>query len=84
MFKKLIITAAVLGSLVSPTVAFAQENCTTVYGGGVVCGAKTEHKPVDTALDINPIIIGLSLIGASFGFSLLSKKVKGSSDTFDY
>lgn len=84
MFKKLLVTVIVLGGVILPKAALAQENCTTVYGGGVICGASTEHAPVDTALDINPAVIGLGLIGLSFGFSFLSKKIKASSDEVSY
>ena len=42
----LILAAAAL----RPQVSLAEE-CVTVYGGGVICGASTEHVPVDTAIN---------------------------------
>jgi hypothetical protein len=59
---KKVILALVLGtSLLLPKPVLAQEQvCTTVYGGGTVCGA---HVPVDTDWgDINPSIIGSVLL----------------------
>lgn len=71
LFLSLVITA-VLFSL--PKAVLAQENCVTVYGGGVVCGAET-HEPVDTDLgDINPAILGTGFLLASGSLLYLSKK----------
>lgn len=72
-----------LSALVLPGVALAQTNlepgvCVSVYGGGVVCGAK--HEVVPTALgDINPVILGAGFLLASGVFVYLSKKVKRNS-----
>lgn len=53
-----------------------EQVCSQVYGGGVVCGAKTEHKPVDTALgDINPILLGSVFILTSGAILLASKRI---------
>ncbi len=53
--------------LLSAQKVHAQENCVQVYGGGVVCGVEApEHEPIDADLgDINPIILGSSLLFAS-------------------
>jgi len=69
----------------APQAAYAVENCVTVYGGGVVCSAETEnivHKPIETDLgDIRPLLLGSILIGTSFTFFILSRKVvQGTSD----
>lgn len=66
---------------VKPALAEDEQICTTVYGGGVVCGAATEHEPVDTALNIHPAVLGTGLVGLSRVFSFLSKKLK--EDTSD-
>ena len=73
--KKLFLSLAILVlTLFSPRATFAQENCVTVYGGGVVCGAT--HEPVETDLgDINPAILGARLLMASGVFLYLSKRV---------
>lgn len=78
--KKLILVSALLaGVLAAPGGALAQEQtCTQVYGGGVVCGAKApeEHKPVNTALgDVNPVILGISLIATSGAILLIKKRI---------
>lgn len=71
--KKLIITAMVAGSALFTGAAsvYAQSNCVTQYGGGVVCGATTPiekvHKPTETAIgDINPAVLSSLFIGASY------------------
>ena len=59
---KKVILALVLGiNLLSAGSVLAQEQvCTTVYGGGTVCGA---HAPVDTDWgDINPAVIGFAFL----------------------
>ena len=75
--KKLIISLSVIAvTFLVPASVLAQEDetCVTVYGGGVVCGAKT-HEPVDTALgDINPGILGGALLLTSYGLYRLSKR----------
>jgi len=75
--KKLIAIIAflTLSLFARPQIAFAEdETCVTVYGGGVVCGAA--HEAVDTAISINPAVLGTGLLLASKGFSILSKKLK--------
>ncbi len=58
----------------SPKSILAQENCVTVYGGGVVCGAT--HEPVETDLgDINPAVLGASLLLASGVLLYFSKRI---------
>jgi hypothetical protein len=59
---KKVILALILGmNLLLPKAILAQEQvCTTVYGGGTVCGA---HTPVNTDWgDINPAVIGFVLL----------------------
>ncbi len=54
--------------------ASAQEVCTTVYGGGVVCGA---HTPVETGLaDYNPALWGFMLLAVSGAALYLAKRVR--------
>jgi hypothetical protein len=77
--KKLIVTLAVLFlALARAGVVLADQVCTTTYGGGVVCGAQApEHEPVETGLgDINPLILGIGLIGASTALFVFSRKLK--------
>ncbi|MGB6838949.1 MAG: hypothetical protein WBD86_01260 [Microgenomates group bacterium] len=64
--KRLIITLSILATAIFlPQAVIAQENCVTVYGGGVVCGIET-HEPIDTDLgDINPAVLGAGFILAS-------------------
>jgi hypothetical protein len=72
LFLSLVITA-VLFAL--PKAVLAQENCVTVYGGGVVCGAET-HEPVDTDLgDINPAILGAGFLLASGSLLYFSRRI---------
>lgn len=52
-----------------------QEHCTEVYGGGVVCGAKT-HTPVNTGIADNPAYIAGAFLVASGILYFLSKKIK--------
>ena len=74
--KKIFLSLAILGAIFSlPKTILAQENCVSVYGGGVVCGAET-HEPVDTALgDINPAILGAGFLLASGSLLYYSKKL---------
>jgi len=75
MFKKLLISLAIYGvALFSPRFSLAQEQvCTSVYGGGVVCGAK--HEVIETDLgDVNPLVLGAGLLLASLLTYKLSKK----------
>ena len=62
--KKLILALVLTSSFVFPISVRAQEQvCTTVYGGGTVCGA---HTPIETDLgDINPLLLGLGLLTIS-------------------
>lgn len=58
--------------------ALAQaQTCTTVYGGGTVCGASyPSHQPVNAGwggVSLPVIILGLFLV--SSGLYLLSKKI---------
>jgi hypothetical protein len=58
--------------------ALAQgETCTTVYGGGTVCGAAyPSHQPINTGwgdVSLPVLILGLFLV--SSGLYLLSKKI---------
>ena len=83
--KKLILASVLALSAVSlPGGAYAQTStvepgvCVSVYGGGVVCGAK--HEIVDTDLgDLNPTILGLAFLGASASLFILSKKMRKAS-----
>lgn len=74
--KKLFLSLAILVAMASlPKAALAQENCVTVYGGGVVCGAET-HEPVETDLgDINPAILGMGFLLASGSLLYFSRKI---------
>jgi hypothetical protein len=74
--KKLFLSLVILAAIFfSPKVVLAQENCVTVYGGGVVCGAET-HEPIDTDLgDINPAILGIGFLLASGLLLYFSRKI---------
>lgn len=73
--KKLFLSLTILVlTLFSPKAILAQENCVTVYGGGVVCGAET-HEPVETGLGDNPAILGASLLMASGVLLYFSKRI---------
>jgi LPXTG-motif cell wall-anchored protein len=73
--KKLFLSLTILSlALFTPRAIFAQENCVSVYGGGVVCGTET-HEPVETGLgNINPAILGIGLLAASGILLYLSKR----------
>mgnify|MGYP001588058545 CR=1 FL=1 len=74
-FATILVLTAVL--LFSPRILRAQEQiCTQVYGGGVVCGAKTEHKPVDTGIGENLVAFGAGLVLVSGILFYFSKKAK--------
>ena len=74
----LVVVFAVLLFAALPVRVSAEEQvCTQVYGGGVVCGAATEHEPVDTA-GLNPAALGILSLGAAGVFRFLSKKLKAS------
>jgi hypothetical protein len=76
--KRLIVILFALAVLLGKTNnVFAQEQvCTTVYGGGVVCGVKApEHKPVNTGIEDYPLLFASALIGAGFILYRLSKKI---------
>ena len=65
--------------LAAPKLAGAQEQtCTTVYGGGTVCGASfPPHKPVNADWgDLNFTVLGGALLAISSGFYLIAKGVK--------
>ncbi len=74
--KKLFLSLVILVAIFSlPKAVLAQENCVTVYGGGVVCGAET-HEPVDTDLgDINPAVLGVGFLLASGSLLYFSRKL---------
>lgn len=81
MKKLLLALVLALSAIALPGGAYAQTTnvepgvCVSVYGGGVVCGAK--HEIVDTDLgDINPTILGLAFLGASASLFILSKKMR--------
>ena len=73
--KKLFLSLVILAVMsFLPKAVLAQENCVTVYGGGVVCGAET-HEPVDTDLgDINPAVLGVGFLLASGSLLYFSRK----------
>lgn len=73
--KELFLSLAILVAILSlPKAVLAQENCVTVYGGGVVCGAEI-HEPVDTDLgDINPVVLGTGFLLASGSLLYFSRK----------
>lgn len=76
--KRLIVTLIVLAVLlVNANKVLAQEQvCTTVYGGGVVCGAKApEHKPVETGIEDYPLFLVFALLTSGFVFYRLSKRI---------
>ncbi len=63
----------------SPTVVGADNtNCTSQYGGGVVCGVENPPKnPVyNTAIgdDLNPLVIAGSLVGLAVFFGYQARK----------
>lgn len=73
-----------LSALALPAASLAQTTslepgvCVSVYGGGVVCGAK--HEVVPTALgDINPVVLGFGFLIASGTLVYLSKRIKKNS-----
>lgn len=79
MMKSLIVSLALLAaSLTAPMVSLAQTTtlepgvCTTVYGGGVVCGAK--HEVVETGLGENLAMVGALSILASGVLAYLNRK----------
>jgi hypothetical protein len=65
--------------LAAPKLAGAQEStCTTVYGGGTVCGASfPPHQPVNTDWgDLNFTVLGAAFLAISSGFYLIGRGVK--------
>lgn len=76
MKRLIVIFAFLLVVLGRANVVFAQETvCTTVYGGGVVCGVQApEHKPVETGIEDYPLLVAAGLLGTGFLFYRLSKK----------
>ena len=84
MKQVILALAFALTALLVPASVLAQTTnlepgvCVSVYGGGVVCGAK--HEVVPTALgDFNPGIMGAGLVITSGFLVYLSRKVKRSS-----
>jgi hypothetical protein len=79
MLKKILITLAVAAAAVlTPEVAYAQQNCVTVYGGGVVCGAETEvivHKPVEAGLAENLMAVAAVSLTAAGALQFISKRI---------
>jgi len=75
-----LITFLVLTFLwVKPVLAENEEQiCTSIYGGGVVCGVKTEHKPVETGIADNPAFWAFSLLISSIVLGRISKRLKDS------
>jgi hypothetical protein len=74
--KKLVFLLVMVLALSRPSAVLADEVCTTVYGGGVVCGAKApEHKPVETGIEDYPLYLALGLLGSGFILYRLSKKI---------
>ena len=59
----------------NPVVAVSETICTTSYGGGTVCGAKT-HEPIEAGLAENLALIGGLSIGISAFLQKLSKNTK--------
>ncbi len=86
MFKSLVVGSVLLVSLALAPVARADDQvCTSVYGGGVICGAKTEHEPVATDLaDIDPRLFGSGLLGLSLVLRGAAKKMKAKLLASDY
>jgi hypothetical protein len=75
--KKVLFSLILALALLTPKGVSAEETCTTVYGGGVVCGASTpEHKPVETGIIDNPAVLGSVLLGSSYIFSKVAKRLK--------
>lgn len=77
MLKTILISLIIsLSALVLPGAVAAQENCVTVYGEGVVCGAEApEHKPVEAGIEDLPKIAGAFFLLASGVSFYLSKRV---------
>ena len=77
MRKILVSLSLVLTGLLVPASVFAQTTtlepgvCTSVYGGGVVCGAK--HEVVETGLGENLALVGALALGVLL---FLSKRTK--------
>jgi len=79
MVKSFVVSAIVLVSgLIVPTSALAQTTtlepgvCTSVYGGGVICGAK--HEVVETGLGENLALVGALALGASGVLLFINRK----------
>ena len=77
MLRKIVAILCLVAALfyLRPQGAYA-ENCVQVYGGGVVCGASTEHEPIETDINIDPSLLGASFLALSAGFYFISEKVK--------
>lgn len=83
MKKTILALLLILSAYFTPGSVYAQTNlepgvCVSVYGGGVVCGAK--HEVVDTALgDVNPAVLGGAFLLASGLLVYFSRKLEKSS-----
>ena len=76
--KKLIVVATLLGASVLPARAETVRTCSSVYGGGEVCGETTSttvtHTVVETGAGDNQIIkLLLSIAGAALTATVLYK-----------
>ena len=79
--KKVLFSFILALVLLTPKGVSAEETCTTVYGGGVVCGASTpEHEPVETGIIDNPAVLGSVLLGSSYIFGQIAKRLKSKQD----
>jgi hypothetical protein len=77
VMRKLIFALIMALAFILPKGISAEEVCTSVYGGGVVCGVTTEeHKPVETGLIDNPAILGSALLGSSYILGKFAKRLK--------
>ena len=84
MKQAVLALAFALSALLVPASVLAQTTnlepgvCVSVYGGGVVCGAK--HEVVPTALgDINPALLGAGFLTASAALFIFSRKMRKNS-----
>lgn len=83
MLKKLVLSSAlaVFAIFAVPALVSAQtQTCTQVYGGGVVCGAAVpEHKPIETGLGDNLVVLGGAFVLASGALLYFSRRIRGNS-----
>lgn len=79
MKKLIILVFGVLCLTVGFGPARAQETvCTQYYGGGVVCGVRTPHTPIETGIADSLPLIASGFLGASGVFAYFSKRLKNS------